>query len=645
MKNKLLLLALIAVFGCEDSTSEATDDAGSDTTVEGPDATIDTDSPVAVEDRAEGERVGRAMECDPMDAIFCASPWPNNAFAKAADTATGLRVNVLSAAVAPEDALDAINAADGFSTLSTLTVSFEGTLDDASLGGPYGGAMRLFRLPISANSEVPLGLHTETRTFTDGTTQSLLVGHVLRPLDHNADYLAVVTSTLVGQFVERDSMTSVAMSLVAPATDVEEALRAYYAPIRRELAAAEVNITEVVKAWDFTTRSSGDIHALLPEMMAKSVAAVQAGDVSVTLTEVRLPESGPIAAIVMGTLDGLPNFLNEGQVDADGARVYGTASTPFRVLIPAGTGDYRFVMYGHGTGGELDDDAFDADLAELGIGKVSLEWTGWTGGTLPQTAVKIQRLLDGSWRSTSPLLQALGHGAAVQEALSSVLGDVLAANELNGQTNPAAGRRPIMETPIWTGGSMGGTLGFVYTAANPTVKHAVLNVPGAAWTHWIPDSDLYAYFSLILKRNYPTRMDVTHALAMAQILWDPIDGGAYDLPDGFTALLQESIGDPILPNPGTNIVATATHAVLLGAQLLPIVDIEQVTGPVHQTAITQFKVASDDAYSIHGFAARDTPAGAAALSQILAFLQSVWDGTPAIELPVGCSEGSCDFSH
>jgi len=302
-------------------------------------------------------------------------------------------------------------------------------------------------------------------------------------------------------------------------------------------------------------------------------------------------------------------------------------------------------MYGHGTGGQLNDSAFDTTLAGLGVGKVSLEWTGWTEADLPLTAIGLNVMLQGSWRSTSKLLVALAHGAAIQEALDGVIGDLVSADEIDGIANPAAGRRPDMNVPIWTGGSMGGTLGFVYTLANPTINHAVLNVPGAAWTHWIPDSETYRYFELILKRHYPSRFEVVHAIALAQILWDPIDGGSYPIPDGYVALIQESIGDPILPNAGTNMVATALNAVHIGKILLPIVDLESAEQAAGRTGITQYKVTSDDALDIHGFGAKDSPAGIAARSQILGFVESVWAGAPLIETPTECVNASCDFSN
>ncbi len=53
-------------------------------------------------------------------------------------------------------------------------------------------------------------------------------------------------------------------------------------------------------------------------------------------------------------------------------------------------------------------------------------------------------------------------------------------------------------------------------------------------------------------------------------------------------------------------------------------------------------------YNVHGFAARDTPAGVAAREQIVGFIRSLWAGSMRVTIPSGCAmntpPGSCDFS-
>ena len=112
-------------------------------------------------------------------------------------------------------------------------------------------------------------------------------------------------------------------------------------------------------------------------------------------------------------------------------------------------------------------------------------------------------------------------------------------------------------------------------------------------------------------------------------------------------LLQESIGDPVLPNLATELVAVGTGAVHVGVPIHPFVGLEQVDEASGINGITQYRVKSDDQLEVHGFADRNTRAGEAARQQIQTFLETSWAGAPRIEVPPICLEdhadGSCDF--
>ena len=90
-----------------------------------------------------------------------------------------------------------------------------------------------------------------------------------------------------------------------------------------------------------------------------------------------------------------------------------------------------------------------------------------------------------------------------------------------------------------------------------------------------------------------------------------------------------------------------TGAVHVGVPIQPFVGLEQVDEAVGKTAITQYRINSDDQLEVHGFADGNTRAGQAARQQIQAFLESVWAGAPRIDVPPLCLEahadGSCDF--
>lgn len=583
-------------------------------------------------DRAVGEQVPLATGCDPVDDARCWLPWPSFAYTRADATAeTGLRVEIPEAELPVEDDPGWLELADGFSRISPVL-----TVVDAELA-TADGALRLF--DAATGAEIPAW----TETIVEGP-ETLVIAYPTRILPAASEIVAVV----VGVAAEREHLDAVGLGLAAPETQAEEDLRGWYAPLRATIAAAGLAPDDVYRAWSFPTRSAAD-----PGRRALSMLAdVDATELSVTIEEVLPGGSDTIAAVVYGTVDGVPDFRKDReewlQIGADGRpEIVSTHSAPFRVVVPTGEGDYQIALYGHGTGGDVTDDLFDAQIAGAGLGKVGMQFHGWNGDELIGSVAYFNHVFDASTRASSALLQSVADGHAILRALQGPLADALAAETLGGATNPAAGRRPIADRPIWVGGSLSGTMGAVIVAANEDIDTAVLNVPGGAWTHFIPTASLYTILvDPITRAWYPTDIDRRAALAMSQNAWDDVDGAAWDDP-GSVLLLQESIDDPILPNVGTTMLARARGAVLVGAPIDDRLDDVEVTdGVVGRTAITQYYTPFTGDYDIHGFAAESGPVAEAAQQQIGVFLTDWRDGQePRIILPDGCVErgGVCDF--
>jgi len=390
-------------------------------------------------------------------------------------------------------------------------------------------------------------------------------------------------------------------------------------------------------------------------MRTAVLAAVGAGQVTVQVDKVRTWSMGPVAMAVEGHLEGLPKYIEPTPgsallIDAKGLPVAsGTRTAPFRVVVPAGTGNYRFVMYGHGTGGSYDEDTFDSEIASAGAAKVGIQFDGWTGSDVIETFVGFMSVFRGSHYAGAMLMQALADAAAVQVMLPGAIGDALAAPMISGMPNPAAGRRPDPSQALWAGGSLGGIMGLVAVCVDPTMHYGVLNVPGAAWTHYIPKSLFFTMISSLLQTTYHSEVNALHALAISQSNWDEIDGAPWS--SALTSrnpafLIQESIGDPVVPNPGSEMVAVVTGAKQVGAVLVPIAaQISPAAEVDGASGITQYRVTATEPLQIHGFAAADTPAGRAARAQIVDFVNAIWvSGKPKITVPAGCKNGSCDFS-
>lgn len=615
-----------------------------------------------VPDRQPGTRAPLTAACETMDPVRCLLPWPSSTFSTTdSTTETGIRVHLdPSSLIAPDDPTS-INLADGFSRVTPLVVGFAASVADIPVSTGQGPV----RLLVAQNGDptlgtsLPLRFDVEQGEAMDGSTESFVFSYPLRPLEAASDYVGVVLDDLpltTGPALTPSHSATVALGLVAPTTQAEAELAAYHAPTRAVLAKAGIDPEHVLMVWDFTTRSVNDPLKQLDSMRTTALAAVSSGKVTVTLTSIDTSGPAPIAAVVEGQLAGLPEYIDPVPgsaltLDAQGLPVaIGTRTAPFRAVIPVGTGNYPFVMYLHGTGGTYEDTTLDAEIAGAGAAKLAIQLDGWTASTAVETFVGLVEVFQGSEYAVANLQSALADGSAIQTVMTGALGDLISAPMLGTSTNPAAGRRPDGTKPvIWAGGSLGGITSLVAVSGDTNLTYGVLNVPGAAWTHFVPKSTIFAMIAGLLQTPYQGTLNALQAVAMSQGDWDEIDGAAWSarLAGRSTAfLIQESIDDPVVPNPGSEMVAVVTGAKQIGAVLVPIAaGIPQATQVVGAaSAITQYKVISSDPLLIHGFAAQNTPAGDAARSQIAAFVQSIYAGSPTITVPAGCTGGSCDFS-
>jgi hypothetical protein len=602
-------------------------------------------------DRADDDRTPLEGVCDDVDAARCLLPWPNDAFTRVDPaTETGLRLAVPLERINPEDDASLLARADGFSRVTSLVASFTERLDEATAAG----SVRLFLAEPGhpgRGAEVPLWTEIVAH-HPELELETAIVAHPRVPLEANARYVAIVTDALRaegGAPLSPSRFTELALGRVDPASQPEADVRGHHAPTRRLLAEVGVDPATVLRAWDFTTRSAEDPRQRLRAMREAAIAAVEDGEVEVVVETVEAPVDGPIAAIVRGHLAGLPDFLADDglRIDASGAaRAEGTREARFRVVVPRGEGDYRTLLYGHGTGGSVDEASFDADVAAAGAAKVSLELVGWTSDDVVQTFLRMQDVAYGSSVAAASLVQSVADGAAIERALDGPLGDVLAGEQLAGAPNPVAGRRPDTSIPIWIGGSLGGTVGLLFTAATPELDHAVLNVPGAAWASWVRHAEPFRYIQAFAEARNGGPQNLPLAIAIAQTMLDEADGAVWvDVlreEDPMIALAQESIGDPVLPNPGTEMVAQVLGASIVGEPLVPIDGLERSDVARGASGLTQFWV-EGGAFDVHGFAAGDTAAAEAAKEQIFRFVDSVWAGSPTIEVPAGCPAARCDF--
>lgn len=620
-----------------------------------------------VVDREPGVRAPLTASCDEADPVRCLLPWPSNTFTRLDPSSeTGLRVAVDAASLPIADDPSFLNLANGFSRITGVATAFEEELDLSRISmtdtapslDPEGPIQLINAQPGSPLYGQRMAMFSEAMDASSMTQERyLVVGRPQQVLEANADHVVVVLDT-IGSTKPRPRAVELALGLVEPEDEEEAAIVGYHAPTRKLLEDVGLDPNRVLRVWDFTTRSADDVTYRTHAMM--DVLNGSLGDLGVEIDSVVLPSYENLAAIVRGRLTNAPSFLDgEGRLvlDEDGyPTVTGTTSIEFRISLPAGPTDqpYRVALYGHGTGGDVTDNSFDQELSDYDIAKLNLRFDGWTSTDFILTITSFSAFLEGSEKSTAGLMQSVAGGTVLLSALDGALGEVLTAPTLAGQVNPVAGRRPLTSDVVWVGGSLGGTMGAVIISADPRLHTAVLNVPGAGWTHMIPHSLLYdAGVGGIMLEVYDDMLDLQLAFVMSQSSWDDVDGAVWAeeaLAAGGNFLLQQSMGDPVLPAVGTNLLSSALGARQFEPYLEPVYGLVPVDGAVTSGAVLeQFRVPDTGVYDVHGFAARDTIAGQAALAQILEILDSHWAGAVTVSHPDICYEsglnGSCDFTQ
>ncbi len=633
MRWKMLTLATALVAACSDSTPKV---------VPVPEWTPLTSS------------------CGGTDEPRCMLPWPSSAFLTTdTTTETGFRVNVETAATPQPDDPSSLNRADGFSRLTPLATGFTSDVDPATVGD---GLARVFNAQPGSmfGNEIPVGIRL-VRGVNNGVKEAMLVITPKRVLAAASIHLAVVVDSVRrpdGTSFQASRTTLVSLGLAAPTTPAETALFAHYTNARELLAMQKIDPAHVLRLWDFVTRSTMDATNRLLPMRAAAEAAVRAGTVGVVIDSTG-GSTANIAVVVLGHLTGMPNFLSaEDQTghltyDSSGVPVaHGVRDVPFRVMLPRATRDYPLVIYGHGTGGDYNDDSFDDGLAGAGIAKIGFDFLGWTGNSIIATVIGLLRTIEGSDHSTAHLLQAHANIAAIEAILPGALSDAL-AQALTTAVPGTPALKPNMTQLLYAGGSLGGTMGLVHVSVDRArIRAGVLNVPGTAWTQFIALSDIVN----LARDAWPSAkggaVNLDLQLATSQTAWDDVDGANWvdALPTPVPpCLIQEDIGDPVLPNIGNELVAVSLGAVQVGVPLRVLPGLAHVEEAVAQSGLQQFHDTCGVDDCLHRFAQSNSLAGQAAREQIGTFLVTSLLGIPRVIVPSICTanvpDGSCDFSR
>jgi hypothetical protein len=385
-------------------------------------------------------------------------------------------------------------------------------------------------------------------------------------------------------------------------------------------------------------------------------------------TEQPVDDSPLLARFLTGTFQS-PNFLTSGEDvdsvlvrDADGAPAQdGLRDARFAAVIPACAAEAAaplpVLIFGHGLFGSGEDALQDPGLHALAnldcMVLVAGDFIGFTNRQL-EVVTGAAANLDHAPRITEKLAQSVIDFMA----LTRIVRGPMAADPLF-QLQDRALVDP--DRVYYFGASLGGIMGLVVMAYEPSLPRGVLGVPGGAWSLLLERSFAWQALQLVARNAYAGAFDYQMVAALLALAFEPYDAittagriTADPLPDtpAKQVLLYEAIGDSLVTNLATEMVARTMALPVLGPSVRVPGGMTEQSGPltsglaIYDEHPTPLPPASNlppsEDNGTHGGVNRR----GAVVRQVVRFLL---DGTIANECRDGevtvacdCATGACD---
>lgn len=478
-----------------------------------------------------------ADECEILNSAACLLPYPSARFLEPADTPTGYRLRFPEVGMPRQfnRSLSPVpyTALDGFSPTVQIMMTFPGGIDparsDASrlLPGPRTYDERslqadsptvLLDVSVSPPQRILHFIETDARSAASDRQvvfmrpgRSLTPGHryivAARRLVH-ADGTAVEAEPVFAAL--RDGRPSTIPAVNARRSGMEAVLA--------HLEAAGVASAELLLAFDFVVQSDAGLTAQMLSMRDQAFAwlADQERTGARTFTVDRVAESDcsqPGARtwrIVEGTYD-VPLFLGRDPmtqantpafltVDAEGVPVrHGFTAPPYTIAIPCSvltSGPKPPIVLGHGlmgTGrGLVQEVAGDAAFWNFDLIAGATDWRGLSqpdGAGELLTSFIGRVILD--LRDVAALPDRLRQGQLNTLVLARMLKNAVFNADDAFRTPAGTGVLPgPTAEAFYSGGSLGGIMGLMFTALSPDIVNAHIAIPAIN-------------FSLLLQRATP----------------------------------------------------------------------------------------------------------------------------------------------
>ena len=492
--------------------------------------------------------------------------------------------------------VERVNWRAGFSVVQTAVIDPEVELDIESLPGPAdaesAGSVQLWDL--TAGERVPA--FAEVDAYPDQDAPPALMVRPLAPMV--AGHRIAVAITTDARTAEGDPLPSPAWYAALMAGEAVEGLDASWADHYQDLASTleGLGVGPLALAFDFPVDdASAPLRAMVDAVGVPAAWSFTGVDDADAGDEV--PAGSWVQLTGTFTVDSWLVDDADFEIDAAGLpALQGTAEADLFVHIPdsaraAAPGTVPVWQFGHGIFSrpenylaDEDDPSGVIDLADrAGAILIATTWRGLTTSDL-LTPVEV-----GNDPGRFPeLTDKLAQGVANNVALSRLIveGGLL--------DDPLLMGLPDRDTVRYYGISLGGIEGHVLMALSDAIDHAVLHVPGSAWSTMLERSSNWAQFEPLVRDAIDDPRDRQLFYAVSQLMWDPVDPALYvDDLGGSSILLQQSIGDEQVPNMTTELLARGIGAILLFPGATEPFGLESAKAPLRGPALAHFDPQTD----------------------------------------------------
>lgn len=551
---------------------------------------------------------GIPAECNPLGGVTCLLPWPSSAYEVAdPSTATGVRlalpaeampVNIDQVAIDPAP----YNRFDGFPPSAPALVLMPNGFSGTNLPPPEDPARSL-----AADSPIVLwNMETHTRApffaeidqnVENPVERALIIRPMVR-LDPGSHYAVFLRNTLT----DKDGAPLTAPPAFAALRD-DTAYehprlgRDRYPAIFAEAATAGLTKSELVLAWDFHTASDDFLQADLLSMRTQALASMGPVGANLSFTStLRGADDTRVLRAYTGTFKA-PDFLTNAERDdsilrrgSDGLPVQqGMRDANFAAIIPrcaeTATGPLPVVIFGHGLFGSGSDYLDDGFLQRVANDYCYVvfggDFIGLTERQFTVAALAANDINKGSW-ITEKLAQSVIDFIALEHVIR---GPMRTAPEFQRDGQPLIDANRV----YYLGGSLGGIMGNVFMAYDPTITRGALGVPGGAWTMLFERSIAWTALKGAATGAYPDPLIyelLINLLGAKFEPYDPITTAANVVADPLPntppkqILMWEAIGDCLVNNYSTETVVRTMGLSLITPSVRTPYGIPPATGTI-----------------------------------------------------------------